>query len=237
MPNTSATQASIRQLVFAYLSMFILLLLLLISAQTIIQIALAQETHVRNVAAMIERQELRTQRMLYNVVILQSPGTAPGTTYKSLTDAVQKDETAWEQVQEAMYNGDSQVDIFSSDFSPLATTTIKNERAGYIHMRDAYRRVLAAEQSGKATIESVRPDINLIYLDETPYLQSLITVYEDVTKQADNYVRSIRVVELVIFVLSVVVITCEALFVARPAVKHFKQTIQLLTKTLHMDAK
>lgn len=236
MSNAPITHTSIKQLTLAYASMFCILLFLLISAQVLVQVALARGTHVRTVAAMIERQEIRTQRMFYNVLILQSPGTPPGQSYMDISHLVLSDEPAWEQIQQAMYAGDARVQISPSDFSASATSMIAKEKSGYITMRDAYRRVLAAEQAKHpAAPEAVRPDINVIYLAEGPYLASLINIYEDVTQEADSYVTSIRTIEVILFLLSAVVLPSEAFFVARPAVRHLREQMQLLAQTLHLD--
>lgn len=234
MPNSSVTKASIRQLTLTYVSMFCILFFLLVTGQILVQVVFAHGAHVRAIAEMITAQEERTQRMFYDVIQLQSPGTVPGTTYASLTRDIERDDVTWEQIQDAMYTGNPALDLAPSDFSPGAQATLAKAKPDYTGMRDALHRIFAAEHATPpATPAQVRPDVNVYYLDEGPYLASLISVNGDLITQGDDYAQGVRVSDFVLFVLSaLIVLPAEAFFVARPALTQLQGHLRLLDAAL-----
>lgn len=237
MPNSPITHASIRQLTLTYVSMFCILFILLTTGQILVQLVFAHGAHVRTVAEQITAQEERTQRMFYDVIQLQSPGTAPGTTYASLTRDIERDDVSWEQIQDAMYTGNPVVGIAPSDFSSGAQAILAKAKPDYTGMRAALHRIFAAENAHPpATPTQVRPDINIYYLDEAPYLASLISVNGDLIAQADDYAQGVRVSDFILFVLSaLIVLPAEAFFVARPALTQLQGHLRLIDAAMQRD--
>lgn len=228
MPNSLITRRSIRLLTFAYASALTVLLFLLISGQTIIQMTLSQEIHERAVAAQIDQQELRTQRMYNKALFLQNP-KGSGTNYTALYHAVEADEPTWERVQHALYSGDAGLGISPADFSPSVFSIVTKEEPGYLLMQAAYRHALLLEQRDHpASPDTVRPDIVTIYLQEPAYLQSLVTLYTGFSAQADSQVAFIRTTEAVLFVLALLVLCAEVLFVVRPALWQLHQRLDTI---------
>jgi len=232
MIEAPVTRRSIRILIASYASALAIIVMLLVGSQALTQATLRQEVHDRMVAQQIEAQELRTQRMIYNVVLLQNP-TGHGTDYVGLYHSVKADETVWEAVQNAMYQSGSPIDISPGDFSPTALSTIAKAKPSFLSMVAAFHRVFAAEaKDNPASPEVVRPDVGLIYLAEPAYLQSLVSVYSDLTLAADDRVSEIQKGEAVLFVVTVLVLTVEALFIVRPAIGSLSAQMRLLAEKI-----
>lgn len=223
MPNSPITARSIRQLIIAYSSALAILLIVIVSGQLIIQISLSQLSHAQAVTAQVEGQELRIQRLLYDVVLLQSPD--PHLDYPAITKAVEQDDATWEQIQDAMYSSNASIGLSPADFGAGATTTLSQARSGYETMRMTLHRILTAEHN-HATPDQVRPDVGTFYVLEPTYLHALVSVYGDLVQQADSYTQDVRLLEAGLFVLTLLTLTGEILFVVRPAIRHLRAQLQ-----------
>jgi len=226
MPNSPITKQSVRLLVISYISSVSIVAFLLVSAQVLIQLVLLQEVHTRSIASTINGQELRTQRMFYNIILLQSPGGVAS--YAALTKTVAADATLWEQTQSAMYSD-------SSNYPATAIAALQKGKTDYIAMHDALTRIFAIEKTNPPnSFDLVRPDVGVFYIHESPYLQSLISTYTDLAKSADDYVQSVRVLEIVLFVLMILTLVLEARLVAAPAIRHLNDHLRTLAHTLEL---
>jgi hypothetical protein len=229
MPHSAITRASIKQLTFAYLSMFAIIIGLICAGQVLMTIAHQQETQARALVVQLDDQQLRTQDMFYNVLILQSPGTAPGTTYMSVDAQVAAEEPGWEQVGNSFYT-------HMGDFPTSAQSLLKDGRANFLNMEAQYRSVLTAEKRDHpASITTVRPAIDTIYLDEEPYIKMLVKINAAMAREADAYTDNVRTIELILSIVCVLVVFCEAFFIARPAVKSFQAHMDLLSRAMHLE--
>lgn len=221
LKNAPLTQRALRLLAFAYMSAIVVALLLLGAAQGLVQWSLAREQHERQVAAQVNAQALRTQRMYLAALFLQNP-RGSGTDYNALTARLEVDEPTWEAVQAAMDDGGGTefAGMSSADFSASSQAVLARERAGFERMRAAYRHALALEAAGHpASPDAVRPDIVVIYQGEGAYLASLVAVYTDETSAADDLLAHVRLIEFVLFCATLAVVACEVLLVVRPALK------------------
>jgi hypothetical protein len=233
MRDAPLSRRSIRLLIFSYVSALSIILLLLISGQTLIQLTLIHEQHQRTVAALINAQELRDQRMFYNVILLQNP-EGNGVDYQAINMLVKADETTWEATQNAMYTGNAALGIAPADFSSAALARIAKARPGFLVMETAYRHIFLLEQQRpQVASATVRPFVDTIYLADASYLQSLIAVYSDLVSQADQQVGFVREIEEILFALTVLVMLCEALLVVRPAIAQLQKHMQILAETFH----
>lgn len=232
MLNSTFTKRSIHLLVFSYVSAVLLILLLIVSGQVLIQFTLVQEEHQRAVAALINAQELRDQRMFYNVLLLQNPA-GHGVDYQAINKLVKDDEQTWEATQTAMYTGNATLGIAPSDFSSTALARIAKARPGFLALETAYRHIFTLEaQHPQVSPDVVRPYVDSIYLADAPYLQSLIAIYSDFAAQADSQVVFVREVEAILFSLAFLVLLCEALLVVRPAIVQLNNHMQMLAQGL-----
>jgi len=236
MPDSALTQASIKQLALTYWSMFAILFLLVAAALALSEVSWFRTIHLHDVSAQVNAQELRTQNMFYNVLLLQSPGVAPGTTYQSITAEVANDERLWEAQQAAMYGNDPRKGVSAGDFDSLASRVLAQEKPGFLVMEAAYRRVLATEHArNPAPPAVVRPDIEIIYLQERPYVASLIAVASDFSTATNGMLQGVRQIVALLASVALLVIIAEAFFVARPAVKRLQQQMKLSAKILHLE--
>lgn len=210
-------KSSFKRLRISYLGSVFFIAFFLLLNQIIIQFALYQEIQQRNVAGLVNDQELRTQRMFYNVLLLQNP-TGYGINYMSIYQLVKQDESVWESTQNAMYISNPSIGLSPDDFSSNAITILMKEQPGYFQLRQAYLHIFALEQlNHPASPDSVRPDVDTIYIGEGKYLQSLVTVYSDLTNQADEKVAHIQLAEITLCTVSFLTLFLEYFFVARKA--------------------
>lgn len=227
------TRGALRMLIFAYASAVIVALLLLFSAQGLIQWTLAREIHLRSVAAQINAQEIRTQRMFYNVLLLQNP-TGHGIDYNAIAALVAADEPTWAATQQAMYAPSALIGLVPGDFDAPAQAVLAREQAGFLKMEAAYARVLAMENAGHpASPDAVRPDVGRIYLAEGPYLNALIAIYTDDVASADSLINVVRIIEIALFVATLLTISCEVVFVVRPALRQIEDQMTQMEQAIH----
>lgn len=225
------TLSSINYLTFAYISMFTILILLLLTGQIISGVAHTQSQHARAVVTSLNEQVLRTQRMFYHVLLLQSPsGTRYPIDYMAVTRQVQADEPIWEQAQ-ANFSKQQRTGPGTFGFSRSGLIILATSQTPFDQMESAYHAIFALEQkSHPAPPDSVRPAVDVIYLNEASYVQDLIDLSSDLTAQADAYSLIVYRTDLTLSILCGVVVAVEAVFVARPAVKSLRKQMEELAR-------
>lgn len=223
------TKRTMRTIVISYGTAAAIILILLFSAQIIIQLALMQEQHNRYVASQINQQEIRTRRMYRNAINLQNP--APGLDYKKITKDLETDAVAWEETQNAMYVGGTSLGLNPSDFSDGSVQALNKGKPHYIVMRDALHRIFLAEDKEEkgASPDIVRNDVGIFFNAEPIFFQSLIDTYDSFAKQADQQVVNVRFTEIILCALTFLVLCAEALFVIRPAMIYLNNHLRLIT--------
>lgn len=224
MPTSSITKQSVRLLTFSYISTFCILLLLVLSGQSIIQLFLFQAYQSRTIATAIDTQIIRTQNMFYNVLLLQSPGG--GLDYLKITQEVEQDERPWEKAQESLYQTQP-TGIFPL-FSPRSLTLIAQSRAVFLTMETAYRQIFALEQKEHpANPDHARPLIDVIYFQEKPFIDSILALHADLLQESEGRTTVVRNAELFLSGVSVLILLLEAFFIIRPALIHLNRQLSL----------
>lgn len=212
------TKSAIRTLMISYISAVVLILFLLIASQGLIQYSLYRGQVERVEAAQINAQVVLTQRMLRNVIFLQNP--APNTDYVAYTKAVETQDITWEQTQK-----------------DIDATGLFHGQAHYSEMQTALHRILLLEHATEkpAPPDKVRPDVGIFFLHENAYIDALIATYAGLTQQADNRVSLVRVLEIVLFTLTVMVIIGEVLLVVRPATRQMNEAVRMLGEQMQLQ--
>lgn len=225
-------RVSLRQLKISYfISVFVIIALLMIT-QVIIQLTLRQDIHVRSLTQQVNAQELRTERMFYNIILLQNP-PGHGVDYAGLTQEIESDVPAWEAFQNALYTGNFALGISLSDFSSVEQAAIGDAKPKYISMDLALHRVLLAEKTqNDSTPDKVRNDVDIFYLGESAYLQSLVTIYTNLVAETDAQVIHIQLAEISLFTLSILTVLAEYLFVVRPGTKSVQDAFGKLQEAI-----
>lgn len=224
MPTSSLTKQSVRLLTFSYASTFCILLLLVLLGQTLIQLFLYQAYQGRTIATTIDMQITRTQNMFYNVLLLQSPGG--GLDYLKITQEVEQDERPWEKAQDDLYH-EQTGGIFPS-FSPHSLVLIAQGKPIFVKMEQAYRQIFALEQKEHpASPDHVRPLVDIIYFQEKPFIDSILSLHADLIQESEGRTTIVRNVELFLSGFSILVLLLEAFFVIRPALLHLNRQLSL----------
>lgn len=195
-----------QKLKFVYISAVAIILLLITLSQIAIQYTLYEETVTRDLATQLSRQELRSQRILRNSLLLLTANPMDKTLNPLQVDPVAqlKDDLSFvEQTHNALTGN-----------TPVASQ-MQALQADYQAMDDAGHAMLAAKAIGdrKSLVAQLTP----MFVHEQKYLAGTFAVYTAVTQQADNLVNMVRILEISIFAFSLVVIGYEVFGVVLPA--------------------
>lgn len=208
-----------------YLSTLGILCCLLLAAQVVIQFALMQALTTQNAYSVLNAQQLRTQRLIRNAILLLDAHADRPT----LAATLYSDEQAWEVTQDGIEHGNAGLHIAPGDFSGSVHNRLTNVRADYLKMRNALRDLIETVTAGTATNTVVGGYLAPIFYSGGVYSTALTAAASDVFIESNVYVANIRFIEFGLFVLCILTLIAEYVFVFRPA---FRQMKAYLT-TLH----
>lgn len=204
-----------KKLHFSYASAVAIILLLVTLSQIAIQITLLKETQTRDLATLMNRQELRTQRILRVSLML----VATNPMDKSINplginpaQQLQDDLTFTRQTQTVLSGDDvpvsDQMKAMQNEYEAMST-------AGYEILTDHKRNDRAA----------VVAQLTPMFLHEQKYLQGTYNAGLDLTQQADDLVNRVRWLELAIYVITILIVAYEVFGIVLPAERERKEEI------------
>ncbi len=209
---------------FAYLSAVVIIVFLITCSQIAIQLTLSQETGTRNLATLMSLQELRSQRLLRNSLLLLAPNNTTVNPLHIDPASQLKSDLAFEEATNRQLIGDgTPVDI---------ATQIKVLQPDFVLMESAGQKELS-DYTAKNTKDMVA-QIAVIFVHEQKYLQGVYATYTELTQQADASVRVVQILEISIYVVSLLVVGYEVLGVVLPAERESRRESEGLR--LHIKA-
>lgn len=212
-----------QRLFFAYISAVIIIALLLTASQLIIQATLFAEVSSRDQATVLNQQELRTQRLLRNSLLLLSRTDDHTVPMAELN----QDIPAWQQTEQDL----------ERSLSTEHAARLAGAKDDYNKMRDALLTLTAEEKKSSPDQAKVVQSIATVFYSQRAYLGTLVTIYSLLSQAADDDVARVRIIELVIYAASLIVLIVEALVVIRPALADYKRTLEMLEKVSQEQAK
>jgi hypothetical protein len=207
----------------AYLSAIVIIVVLISLSQLAIQLTIYEATITRDYATLINRQELRVQRMLRSSLLLLAPDPKAKSLNPLQVDPfvqLRDDLAVTQETQTVLSTGNVAV---ADDIRALAD----EERA----MHQAGEQVLDAAQKHdhKALVAAVAP----LFLHEQKYLTGVYNAYSAQTQDADAQVNFVRWLEGTMYVFSLLVIGYEAFGIVLPT--HRGQTLELEALRVRVD--
>lgn len=204
-----------KKLHFSYTSAVAIILLLVTLSQIAIQITLLKETQTRDLATLMNRQELRTQRILRTALMLVASNPMDKSINPLQTDpatALQDDLTFTRQTQTALSGDDAQV---SDQMQALQAEYEQMSTAGYEILADHKR------NDRKTLVTHLAP----MFLHEQKYLQGTYQAGLALTQQADDLVNRVRWLELAIYVITLGIVAYEVYGIVLPAERERREEI------------
>jgi hypothetical protein len=190
----------------AYLSAIVIIVVLVTFTQLAIQLTLYEAGITRDYATLLNRQELRVQRILRSSLLLLAPDPKDKSLNPLQVDpsAQLKDDLAFTQETQGTLSGGNVA--VADDIRALA--------AEYQAMHEAGTQVLDAAQKHdrKALASAIAP----LFLHEQKYLTGVYTAYVTQTQDADAQVNLVRWIELTMYAFSLIVIVYEVFGVVLP---------------------
>lgn len=212
------TSMLMRRLTFAYASTALILFVLILSSQGLIQYTLYRGVVTRDLASAMALQELRTQAIFRNGLLALLP-TGEQTAMNALgvkpVDAMTKNLVDVEATNKMLLGVNSPVDV-AGQMQPLQSDFVQMDQAGHA--------VLADLKAGNT--KDAGNQLGTLFVHEQKYLVGTYNAYVSLTADADDYVSSVRVLELVICAISLLVLAIEALFVIRPVLVDYTKIKQ-----------
>ncbi|HEX2613993.1 MAG TPA: hypothetical protein VHL10_00750 [Nitrososphaera sp.] len=208
----------------AYSSAIGVILVLVALSQAAIQLTLWQETVTRDTATLLNRQELRTQRILRSSLLLLAPDPMDITInpLQMRPDQQLKDDLGFTQ--------DTQTTL--SNRNVAVADDIQAAQGEYEAMHTAGGQVLVAFQKHdrKAMVTAIAP----LFLHEQKYLTAIYNAYAAQTQDADDQVSRVRLLELGVFLLTLMVVAYEVFGVVRPAYRQQSLKLEELQMSVTM---
>lgn len=203
---------------FSYGSAVAIILMLITCAQIAIQLTLRAEIDTRETATLLNRLELRTQRILRSSLLLLAPNPMDPTINPLRVDPASQltsDLVFVQQTQETLAQRETSIGV-----------QIRALSKDYQAMEGSGHSLLAAytKKDKKSMVTYLRP----LFEHEQKYLTGIFMTWTSLTQQADDLVNSVRVLELVIYVASLLVVAYEVFGIVRPTEKAREDEIRTL---------
>lgn len=200
---------------FSYTSAVAIILILITLSQIAIQFTLSQEIATRDVATLMSRQELRTQRILRNSLLLVAANPTDKNINPLQVDPLKQlsdDLTFVEQTHATLIREDSpvagQMQALQPDFRAM-------DAAGHKILEDR------AKQNRQDLLKQLAP----MFVHEQAYLSGTFAAYLALTSQADDLVVRVRWLELAIYIITICIVGYEVLGIVLPAEKDRREEI------------
>lgn len=208
-----------RRLEFAYKSAWAIIIVLVIIAQAIIQLTLHQEVVTRELATTLSRQELRSQRLLRNSLLLFSDPSDAAINPPGVDPVAQMQ-------QDIVFLEGTHARLTSEDVPRSVSEPMRKLQHDFdltdVAAHDLLR--LKDSQDNKAKMAA----LTQVFIHEQLYLSGTFAVYTTLTQQADAQVTAVRLIEIALFVITCATLIVEALAIIRPAVADYKRTLHML---------
>lgn len=204
-----------KNLNFSYRSAVVIILLLITLSQVAIQFTLLQETKTRDLATLMNRQELRTQRILRVSLMLVAAKPMDKSINPLQVDPamqLQDDLTFTRQTQTVLATDGSMV---SDQMTSLQSEYEAMSSAGYEILADRKR-------NDRAAIEA---QLIPMFQHEQKYLTGTYNTGLALTQQADDLVNRVRWLELAIYIITILIVAYEVFGIVLPAEKERKEEI------------
>jgi len=207
-----------KKLKFSYISAAAVVLVLITLSAIAIQFTLLQETRTRDLATLMNRQELRTQRILRVSLMLVAANPMDKSINPLGVDPAKQlsDDLTFTRQTQTVLSGDgvpvsSQMIAMQSEYEAMST-------AGYEILADHNR------NDRQAVVSHLAP----MFQHEQKYLQGTYQAGLDLTQQADDLVTRVRWLELTIYVISICIIAYEVFGIVLPAERERREEIEEL---------
>ncbi|MEO6889760.1 MAG: hypothetical protein ABI456_10705 [Ktedonobacteraceae bacterium] len=233
MPATMMRR-SMRQFLLAYLSAFVVIAFMTIIAQVLIQVSLAQTAHQRAVAGIVNRQELYSQVLLRNSILLITP-ESPATHQKTVSDLHLR-YILWHDTAESMYGTSTAVPITPHDISASDYAHLLSVKPDYSEVDTALQQVFVLEQAPKPDIKAVAKQVGIMFYHEPVYLTVLVAVYNAEAALTDAAMTLIAQLEIGACLFTLLTLCLEGLLVIRPAHKQFRAAVDLIDARKQVQA-
>lgn len=233
MPTTMMRR-SLKQFLLAYISAFAVIALMTIIAQMLIQVSLSQTAHQRAIAGIVNRQELYSQVLLRNSILLITP-EAPATHQKTVSDLHLR-YILWHDTAESMYGNSTAVPIAPSDLSSGDYAHLLKVRTDYSEGDAALQQMFVLEQAPKPDIKAVAHQVGILFYHEPVYLTALVQVYSAESALTDATMTLISQLEIGACAFTLLTLCAEGYFVIRPAHKQFRAAVDLIDARKQVQA-
>lgn len=206
MPSAQA----IKNLKFAYLSVFIVLFLLATAAQITIQLALHHESISRQASTILASNVLAEQRLQESDVLLITPGS-----HTSDVAVMQA------QIKVLQYNHVTFTQNYLSTYPAISTAHVPSPTPYERVMADA-KAIIADETRTPALTQAQRikmefPYVTRLFYDSDAHLELVVRAERIVDNDTDTYILLIQRIEATLYLLTVLTLGAEFVFVVLPA--------------------
>lgn len=229
MPNSQITKASIRQLIIAYVSAVTIILLLLISAQVLVQYTLHREVVSRQASAILASNTIAEQHLQRNDVLLIVPGD-----HRSIAREMQSDLATVER-NHALFQRD-----YASLYPGIANLKTSNP-SPYALVDSTAHALIMVEMQHPSMTQAQRkaweyPLITKLFYASDAHLALIVQAEHIVDIDTDSYIADVQFIEIILFGLTLLTITAEALLVVRPAIKQLQRHFAILAVQMEKEA-
>lgn len=225
MPATMMRR-SLKQFLLAYISAFIVIAFMTIIAQALIQYSLAQTGRQRAIAGIVNRQELYSQVLLRNSILLITP-ESPATHQKTLSDLHLR-YILWHDTAESMYGNSTAIPITPHDISASDYARLLKVKPDYSEVDTALQQIFVLEQAPQVDKKAVGTQVGIMFYHEPVYLTVLVGVYNAEAALTDAAMTLIAQLEIGACLFTLLTLCLEGLLVIRPAHKQFQAAVNLL---------
>lgn len=220
----------LRNLIIAYVSAFIIVILLAVSSQVIIHVALSQVMTSRQVSTSVTQRIIYSQRLQRNTVLLI------GTEDRTEIDKELASDLAGIQISAAAFR-QTYPDYAAEATAALpADATVQYHNvitAGtrLVHLEKQY-----AHASYQTRLKAEGPSIKLMFYSEIKQLGYLQKVQQIVDSSTDAYIARISLIEYFIFGLNLLVWLYELFVVLLPTTRRFAMELKALEHPQETEA-
>jgi signal transduction histidine kinase len=214
-----------------------LLALLIIVAQLLIQITLANNASDSRIVNLAGRQRMLSQRISKTAVALDY--LAPelrAVRLQEITTALEQ----WEKAHVGLQQGDATLGLPANQNSAAVTALFAQAEPHFQAMRTAARCLIAFEETATprddCTGTNARDYITIILENEISFLPLMDQIVFQYDAEAAARVQELRVIEVLLMVVTLAVLILEALFIFRPITLRLGTTLAALqTAQTHLE--
>lgn len=191
----------------------------IVISQLLIQTSIRSQQDDARVINVAGRQRMLSQKISKVALQIQQTQSDSASNYIELKSAVD----LWQQSHEGLQKGDAELGL-SRNPSPLVRKMFSEIDPHYLAILGSARHLFSTNDPS-----AIANDVAVILANEDPFLEGMDRIVFQYDYEAQEKVHELKSKELYLFVISLLIIGLELLFIFAPLAKTIRATVQHLT--------